>query len=496
MTTGETPEPQPLEPDYILHQVLDPSIDGDITKRRRGLWEKNIGLAVQFYGVGDQRALDEVLGPPAFLDSLSIADYNSADSFRQAAADELEKRFAQKVYYDRLNTVVEQANTASDMVAITDTYLYLYSQSGRGPKSEIGPFGQLLTKMFGRAGELCEDPTEGTAAVESIVAIVLPAVQRFTDSPVVAQAYKNGPGSYVASQLHKQLAYGSAEYVAGLRIRSTMHDQGYRGFGVEGYEQIEANLPSDYCLTTKAIRFLWENGYITNSRGYPTERPELPSDKGAILRACQLIEKALLSLAEDPRYPNANPIKQIYEARALRVAGSSTGRTIQPFKTINELGNAVIPSLEQRYPILKGLMDRVEEGELENTAFAFRRILYFIDPDLFVQSRHGSLYDGNQWRMLAAATDAMMDMWAVFRRNRGRVVGDLVMQLLAAGVEPVKITGAVQNELDELGNIDQTAANTYGDMRRRLGRLAQARFSVVMGGHEHGGSNTALRSKQ
>jgi hypothetical protein len=414
-----------------------------------------------------------VFQQPAFEPGLAIpGQYPSDEAYAQAARRELAGRYTQDVHFKRLVARVPEVQEPDHMIILTRAFAYV--RYGARQAGEFKPLGyhQLLPALFERVGEIHMDPEEGTASPQAIADFMRPSIQTALDDRDLARAHERqnpsgiGFNQSVASAMQR-LTDGSAEQVAGGRLRAYLHENRYPGFRpTESSKTIMLRVGDEY-LTMRALRHMRENGLF--------KKGGMPEGKAALYAASDMIYDTIEELAGEG-YSIAGQLLEAYTQLGLphTVARRRAATAYQNHIT---LANIVTPELNKRGKLRrkKDQLNQLDLQQFEDLPIAFQRLLSAVDPRLLANATTGSIFEGNPLRLRMSYIEALGVQWAE-HRNRPIAIGNVLLRLLAEGALTDEIR-QVASEAAPSG--DESTVMTYRritrDWRVKTGRTKRAR---------------------
>lgn len=196
--TAEQPTPLPLNRDSMLTDILRPP-DEDISFAQRRDLEGRLGHLAYYKAKGHaEDGVSLIIAKPVFGPIPTGQDVSAA-VFLEAARQELVSRQTQNTYFKRLEAYVPQAHTASDMVAITETYAFLRVGARGSTNFRIYSYINLFSHMLDRAVEIYGDQTQ------EIVDFLLPAALSFATNSELAACLRLPPHHHFIKYMQRRL---------------------------------------------------------------------------------------------------------------------------------------------------------------------------------------------------------------------------------------------------------------------------------------------------
>lgn len=500
--TAPSPEARPLVTEAILEDVLRP-VDEDL---ELGSTTQRVLAAGTLEFIGDAQTIvcgyrgyssnaigslerSKLFTEPVFVDidpeevrsriniqrdNQEYVEYSNreetkgaVDELAEKALTEFRSRRYQEVYFKRLRTYIESAETAGDMLAITDAYLFMYEGAGKSESFKPVSFLTFMGDMFHRAADITVHEYDGTSNPQDIAEIMEPAVRAFIEHPVAQKMYSGqdrnrGIDQEVGSRLI-QMPHGSAEFVAGHLVRERLTADGYN-MRVTKPVRENIHIRGQRYLTANTIQYLYGAEKILS----------LPEGAHAISMGLNKITDTVATLAKGGQYPVATQMMGAFEKlkQAAKDPRKEAGRQIT-FRQFVNLVNAITDQLNQRAEFKgEAAMPRLGEDEFGSMHIGFQRLLYAIDERLLRESLDGDLADGGELRKTMALVEALAGQWEESVKGANMSRGEFAIRLAAFGKDRRSIDQTLRM-LEDGGT--RLAVRSLREMTEKLGSRGKKR---------------------
>jgi hypothetical protein len=413
-----------------LHQQLDePGSDYGISARH--VWA----------GEGPPSYLAPAFRNPRYIESADPGGYSTYASFRDAMRTEYRGRAEEKLYWRVFGDLVSEVENPDDFIKLVDVFDFLY-QNSRHAEDNITP-PRFACRIINRAAELAADEYDGSANPDEVADTAMPSVVYLLAKRDARETGESAgrTAKQLSSALLSNAVEGTAERVAGIRMRVRLDAQGFSGFGHNRRSRLQQHSTSERYLTRTALIRI--SGLKTGfNKG-------LPISGADVVDAIQAL--TLQTVQDEANGGNAiasqliGAFERMSSGKGYKVAGVASTRGM-PVGAVIHVANIVAVQLNKQHNLTGDQqLQQFDRNDIAELPAAFQRILYAMNPKLLEQATALVPFtSAPQLRRRMIYIEALSGQWRDLERITGPTIGDYVLQMYARGQRAEAIQQGLQ----------------------------------------------------